>query len=442
NLPLVCTSVDASRIYFEEGADHRCAVEGKGTSSALVLNDYHPSLGIVDVMYWDYTHGIVGIGTTTPSEQLDVNGHVNSSQSYKLDGETVLSNPGTGNFFIGQRAGDSNATGIYNSAIGNQALGGNTTGYYNVGVGHQANSLNQEGSNNTIIGFQAGRGNTSHNKSGNVFIGYQAGYNETDSNKLYIDNSDTAAPLIYGDFASNTLAINGELGIGTMSPANKLSVIGTANFTGNVGIGTSSPSDKLQVENYSGNTSAKIRAQSGGQSSLKLFEGGDYGFEFQYDGDPDKLYLLSRNFTGNEAVRMTWQKDGNVGIGSSTPERKLYVNGDAGGAEAWHNDSDARLKKNITTIENALQKVQNLRGVKFEWSETQNHPQGKQIGFIGQETEKVVPEVVDVIDGTYSMQYAPLTALLVEAVKQQQKQIESMKEEIETLKDQLKTENR
>ncbi|MCP4713061.1 MAG: hypothetical protein GY869_30905 [Planctomycetes bacterium] len=438
NLYLNSTGMNESRIYFDEGADHRWAFERKGTTNALVLNEYHPSLGIVDVMYWDYTHGTVGIGTTTPSEQLDVNGHVNSSQSYKLDGETILSNPGTVNIFVGQGAGNSTTSGIYNSAMGYQALGDNTIGYYNVSVGHQANLNNQEGSRNTMIGFQAGRGNTNHSKDGNVFIGHQAGYSEMGDDKLYIDNSDTSAPLIYGDFASNTLGINGDLGIGTMFPANKLSVVGTANVSSNVGIGSTDPSDILHVDNYSGDTSAKIRAKSGGQSSLKLFESGDFGFEFQYDGADDKLYLFSRNFTGNEAVRMTWLKNGYVGIGSSTPERRLYVNGDAGGAEAWHNDSDARLKKNVATIENALQKVQQLRGVEFEWNESENHPEGKQIGFIGQETEKVIPEVVDVIDGNYSMQYAPLTALLVEAVKQQQKQIESLKQQLAQENQQLK----
>jgi hypothetical protein len=47
--------------------------------------------------------------------------------------------------------------------------------------------------------------------SRNVFLGYKAGYNETGSDKLYIENSDIATPLIYGDFATNYLRINGNL---------------------------------------------------------------------------------------------------------------------------------------------------------------------------------------------------------------------------------------
>ena len=47
--------------------------------------------------------------------------------------------------------------------------------------------------------------------SGNVFLGYEAGYNETGSNTLYIANSDTSSPLIYGDFGTGEVTINGNL---------------------------------------------------------------------------------------------------------------------------------------------------------------------------------------------------------------------------------------
>lgn len=78
-----------------------------------------------------------------------------------------------------------------------------------------------------------------------------------------------------------------------------------------------------------------------------------------------------------------------------------------------------------------------LRGVNFEWKDTSMN--GKQIGFIAQEVEKVVPEVVNYSkeSDTYTMQYAPVTALLVEAMKEQQKTIEQLKAENEVLKKQM-----
>jgi len=58
-----------------------------------------------------------------------------------------------------------------------------------------------------------------------VFIGYQAGYSETGSDKLYVDNSNTTTPLIYGDFSADEIIVNGSLGVGT-SPSYKLDVSG------------------------------------------------------------------------------------------------------------------------------------------------------------------------------------------------------------------------
>ena len=71
--------------------------------------------------------------------------------------------------------------------------------------------VNTTGNSNTAIGIEALLENDTG--SGNVALGYQAGYHETASNKLYIANSSTTTPLIYGDFATQELAINGSLNI-------------------------------------------------------------------------------------------------------------------------------------------------------------------------------------------------------------------------------------
>ena len=85
----------------------------------------------------------------------------------------------------------------------------NTTGASNVALGFESLRTNTTGSTNIAIGRKAGYSNETG--SGNVFIGNNAGYNETGSNKLYIDNSNTTSPLIYGDFATNEVTINGSL---------------------------------------------------------------------------------------------------------------------------------------------------------------------------------------------------------------------------------------
>ena len=93
--------------------------------------------------------------------------------------------------------------------------------------------------------------------------------------------------------------------------------------------------------------------------------------------------------------------------------------------------SDVRFKKNIKTIQDALDKVLNMRGVTFERLETP----GTEIGVIAQEVEKVVPEVVTTDSkGHKSVAYSNMVAVLIEAIKEQQIQIDTLRKEVEDLK--------
>lgn len=127
------------------------------------------------------------------------------------------------NLYLGSEAGDLDA-GTFNTFLGQVAGKSHVSGSLNTILGSDAGRNHQNGDNNTIVGAQAGYQNVSG--TGNVFLGALAGYNETGSNKLYIDNSTTHYPLIYGDFNNDRLTVNGNLGIGTESPTNPLHVIG------------------------------------------------------------------------------------------------------------------------------------------------------------------------------------------------------------------------
>ena len=88
--------------------------------------------------------------------------------------------------------------------------------------------------------------------------------------------------------------------------------------------------------------------------------------------------------------------------------------------------SDQRLKRNIKTIDNAVDTVQNLRGVTFEKSLQPS------LGVIAQEVEEVLPELVHTdADGMKSVAYGNMVGLLIEAIKEQQKQIEDLKQRLE-----------
>lgn len=107
-------------------------------------------------------------------------------------GHTLALEEGTYNTFFGDGAGANTSENRYATFIGAKA------GYNNTG-GHQ----------NTFLGYHAGYENT--DGFSNVFIGNHAGYYETGSNKLYIDNTGSSHPLIYGEFDNDLVKIHGTL---------------------------------------------------------------------------------------------------------------------------------------------------------------------------------------------------------------------------------------
>ncbi len=122
---------------------------------------------------------------------------------------------GSDNTFVGWGSGPYTTTGTYNTFLGRSSGGSNTIGTYNTIIGALAGLNNTTGGANTILGFAAGGENLTG--AGNVFLGFNAGRLELGSNKLYIDNSDTSLPLIWGDFALDQLKFNGKVGIGSVT---------------------------------------------------------------------------------------------------------------------------------------------------------------------------------------------------------------------------------
>ncbi|MCQ2375798.1 MAG: tail fiber domain-containing protein [Salinivirgaceae bacterium] len=119
--------------------------------------------------------------------------------------ESTDSNKG-GNVFVGDMAGFGIGNGNTSDELDENVK---ATGRQNSFFGYYAGYKFNSGDFNTFIGSGAGRNLVQGSR--NVFIGYDAGYNETGSNKLYIANSSTTTPLIYGDFSAKTLRINGAL---------------------------------------------------------------------------------------------------------------------------------------------------------------------------------------------------------------------------------------
>lgn len=224
-----------------------------------------------------------------------------------------------------------------------------------------------------------------------------------------------------------------------------------ANASYNIGIGTASPAAKLHIVPDLSGAGSGILLGNTCQSATSLSI---------YLSDYWQGYSVIQSV---EAAGSTYgdinlnPSGGNVVIGQyisdyTNSAYRLYVNGKAGGTSAYSNLSDGRYKKNVLPLDHALSKVLRLRGVSYNWDRDKNPklslPSGRQVGFIAQEVQKVLPEAVNKdTNGTLSIAYSTVTPLVVEAIKQQQKQIEQLKlenkrlraqcAEIDTLKSQI-----
>jgi hypothetical protein len=146
---------------------------------------------------------------------------------------------------------------------------------------------------------------------------------------------------------------------------------------------------------------------------------------------------------GSSTTHIRVLSGGDVGIGIS-PSYKLDVNGSCH-ATCFPTSSDIRFKKKITPLENSLEKIKKLQGVKYEWNEFVNSVRDGYklnipiIGLIAQDVEKVIPEIIDFwklsddCQDARSIDYPRLIPFLIEAIKEQQIIIENQNQKIENL---------
>ena len=135
----------------------------------------------------------------------------------------------------------------------------------------------------------------------------------------------------------------------------------------------------------------------GGDTTLLLMNIGDNG-----PGQADALFLTYDSIPSED-----------VGGSGIRVAHQLFMNGDIA------SPSDARLKTNVQTITDPLEKVLALRGVTFQRISPNEEAQRTQIGLIAQEVEQVLPEVMyEGFDGYKTLAYAPIVSVLIEAIKE------------------------
>jgi hypothetical protein len=341
----------------------------------------------------DPAYGSEGIYSTFYGTNAGANNTSDTNANSFFGGSAGHSNTtGTWNTFMGFSTGTDNTTGIKNTFIGYLAGTDNTTGYNNTFIGHTAGFSNTTGYYNTFIGNEAGHANITG--GGNVFLGYSAGYNESGWSKLYIDNSNTSAPLIYGDFSTDKVGINGWLGVGTQTPAYPMELKTT------------------------GRAATFVLTRTDGGAINFINANASYG-----------QFGTVNNFAVRILVNSNWR------MALNTDNSLNMVSGascTAGGV--WTNASSRALKENISDLEaeEAMVTLKGLNPVRFTYKADKSD---EQVGFIAED----VPELVATKDHK-GMSAMDIVAVLTKVVQEQQKEISFLKDKLSALEKKVEAE--
>lgn len=268
-----------------------------------------------------------------------------------------------------------------------------TTGYFSTAIGNYCRAV---GNQSTALGIR-----TKATAENSFVIGI---YNDTSVvNSLFeIGNGAYAAN-------SNALTIlkNGNTGIGNIDPAYKLDVVSRIRIRGLAGI------------------TAGIWLNNEGNSAIPAFIGmrDDTKVGFYGSGSPNSGWGFLMNTT-----------NGRVGIGTDVPSEALHVVGNVYVTGSLTQNSDSRLKRDITPLNNTLSSIKALQAYRYYWN-----PGGpdttEQIGFLAQELQQQFPQLVKKSDtGILSINYSGMVPVLLQAMKEQQAEIDAMKAEIKEMK--------
>jgi hypothetical protein len=405
---------------------------------------------------------------------------------------------GTNNAVFGLTAFDNNTTGMYNSSFGTSALNNNTTGAYNTAMGSFGIAgLSGSSNYNTSLGYQSGLyiadGSTllsSSNQS--VFIGAGAKAKQANASNEIVIGYNTVGN------GSNTTTIGNASTTATYIPSSLYVGGATTGSTLTVGKSDGTIAGTIMVNpETTGNEGGQINFKKSLNGSSNDWFIDQYGGAIITEsstinrGGPRLRFLPSKADANAEAYGFAINEYGNMGIGiiprAPAPivggdESKLDVGGNAtfygklnssvgaatnvgietdGMIRAWgkietqasftsgsfSTTSDKRLKANIINLANAMDTLNMLRPVRYDkrYRVSDSAYQIKEFGFIAQELEKVLPQLVEKgtdKDQILSVNYISIIPLLTKAMQEQDAVIKDAQKENKQLKIQLDEQNK
>ncbi len=411
--------VDTTGDYtFLQGADHNSGI----VSKALSLQP---------------KGGNVGIGTTNPSQILELFGPDDEYPAMRLANDSAQ--------FDIMMTGSSFTDALFsNRANGNILF--ETTG--NVGIGTTspdtklhilgdgpvtfASSSSVHSSIKSVAGAKLILNNRTLKES-------SPSTDETKSHgKIIWAGHDRPLPSAYIESISNGWDDAGELRFAVSAGSDGASTKMVIDANGNVGIGTTSPGSKLDVN-------GSIRAGYD-SNTTSYFGRAAIGYNSSYS-DWMCLAHVDRNSAGNYAVLQNSSGYTIINASSSQSIRfrinnidKAYMtSGGQWNSVSFNATSDLRLKENIIPLTNSLLKINQLHGINFTWKNDEKNIMNA--GLIAQDVEKVIPEVVDIAEHENeegfqqkSINYNGLIPYLIESVKTLSTEKDNMQQEIDSLK--------
>jgi hypothetical protein len=392
----------------------------------------------------------VGIGTATPAATLDVQGTGNftglitfaPNQTFPGAGSGTVTSVGSGPGLTGGPITSSGTlsiatAGVTNAMLANPGLtvsaGTDLTGGGPVALGGST-TLNLDTTRvpqlqtaNSFTADQAVKGNLSATKSVTSHMVSAAVFN-LGSNPFAFGNYKIGSAFL-GFSGNSTVTGHGNTGVGYKA----------LESDGKGALNTAVGAAALILNDH-GSQNVAI-----GYEALKSNVQGTLNTALGYGADVGSGYINGATAIGAGAV----VKEDNalvlgsfgirVGIGTSTPSN-IFTIGQGQGhaiADAWDTYSSRRWKTNIQTLRGSLEKVEQLRGVSYDLKDSGKH----EVGVIAEEVGAVVPEVVSwETNGkdAHGVDYSRLTALLIEATKEQQALIQKQQGQIKVQQRQIK----